>query len=200
MEIRQEFTVDHRIAEVWRSLADVRLVASCMPGAEVVSVSDDQSEVQGRIHARIGPIGANFNGRAKIVRDEGRLSGSLEGAGLDQSNGSRAAVKLIYSLRPAAEDPSSTTTTVVATVTLSGLLAQFGKGRLINDVATQMTREFASRLQQALATSGADAGAVLRTADAKSDNSLRLTNIAIGLLKEYLGRLFGGFKRNKDSS
>src|SRR5580692_7368432 len=107
MEIRQEFTVAHGIADVWRTLGDVRLVAACMPGAEVVSVSDDQSEVQGRIRAQIGPIGANFNGRAKILRDDQNRSGSLEGTGLDQSNGSRAAVKLIYALRVAAEDPSS---------------------------------------------------------------------------------------------
>jgi carbon monoxide dehydrogenase subunit G len=200
MEIRQEFTVAHGIADVWRTLGDVRLVAACMPGAEVVSVSDDQSEVQGRIRAQIGPIGANFNGRAKILRDDQNRSGSLEGTGLDQSNGSRAAVKLIYALRAAAEDPSSTTTTVVATITLSGLLAQFGKGRLINDVATQMTREFASRLQQALVSSVVGAGAAVRAVDAKGDNSLRLTSIAVGLLKEYLRRLFGGFKRNKESS
>jgi uncharacterized protein len=198
MEIRQEFTVDHGIAEVWRSLADVRLVASCMPGAEVSSVSDDQSEVEGRIHARIGPIGANFNGRAKIVRDDGKLSGTLEGTGLDQSNGSRAAIKLMYALKPAVGSASSTTTTVVATITLSGLLAQFGKGRLINDVATQMTQEFASRLRLALTPS--DASAVRRAFDAKSDNSIQLMSVAFGLLTAYLGRLFGGFKRNKKSS
>jgi carbon monoxide dehydrogenase subunit G len=198
MEIRQEFTVDHGITEVWRSLADVRLVASCMPGAEVFSVSDDQSEVEGRIHARIGPIGANFNGRAKIVRDDGKLSGTLEGTGLDQSNGSRAAIKLMYALKPAVGSASSTTTTVVATVTLSGLLAQFGKGRLINDVATQMTQEFASRLRLALTPS--DAIAVRRAFDAKSDNSIQLTSVMFGLLTAYLGRLFGGFKRNKKSS
>jgi carbon monoxide dehydrogenase subunit G len=200
MEIRQEFTVDHDIAEVWRTLADVRLVASCMPGAEVVSVSDDQSEVQGRVHARIGPIGANFNGRAKIVRDDATHSGLLEGTGLDQSNGSRAAVKLIYALRPAEMDSRSTTTTVVATVTLSGLLAQFGKGGLINDVATQMTREFARRLQQALAESSADTGAASVAVYAKGDNSIRLTSIAIGLLKEYFRRLFGHFKSPRNST
>lgn len=154
MEIRQEFVVDRDIATVWAALSDIHLVASCMPGAEIVSVSDDQSEVEGRLRTRIGPISAAFGGRGRIVRDEDAFSGSVEGTGSDRSSGSRAQLKLAYSLTPNGSS-ASTKTSVVAGIVLSGPLAQFGKGALINDIATHMTQEFSRNLGQRLAVASA---------------------------------------------
>jgi carbon monoxide dehydrogenase subunit G len=193
MEIRQQFTINRDIDCVWRALSDIRLVASCMPGAEIVSVSADQRQVDGRIRAKVGPISAAFAGQGKITRDESNHTGSVEGTGMDKNNGSRAQVKLTYALRPG-EDGRSTVTSIVAGVTLSGLLAQFGKGALINEIAAQMTKEFAQELQQRLEYPSASAAvngvSVAPSTRSAPPNSLDPLKLLLAVLKTRIANLF----------
>lgn len=195
MEIRQKFTVEQDIATVWAALSDIRLVASCVPGAEIVSVSDDQSEIEGQMRTRIGPISAAFGGRGKVVRDEVNYKGSVDGAGSDKNSGSRVQIKLDYALEPA-DGGKATTTSIVAGVVLSGPLAQFGKGALINEIATQITQQFTANLRQRFTAIAAakrqdphvDLAAVLTPASA---GELRPLQILLAVLKARLRRLFG---------
>ncbi|MET3794811.1 SRPBCC family protein [Aquamicrobium terrae] len=195
MEIRQKFTVEQDIATVWTALSDIRLVASCVPGAEIVSVSDDQSEIEGLMRTRIGPISAAFGGRGKVVRDEAGYKGSVEGAGADKNSGSRVQIKLDYGLEPT-DGGKSTTTSIVAGVVLSGPLAQFGKGALINEIAAQITQQFTANLRQRFA-----AVAAAKTQDPQapvaampppaSAGELRPLQILLAVLKARFLRLFG---------
>lgn len=196
MEIRQQFTVAHDPATVWQSLGNVRLVASCLPGAEVTAVSDDGRDVSGRIKARVGPIGASFAGSARHTRDDATMKGTLEGSGVDEKNGSRTTVKMTYAVEPA-EDGRAATVKTVASVTLAGLLAQFGKGGIINDVATQIAREFANRLQAALATaptpapSSAGEPVAAPPVAPTPGEDLRPLQIIWGMIVARVRRLFG---------
>lgn len=199
MEVRQEFTVEQDIHTVWAALSDIRLVASCVPGAEIVSVSDDQSEVEGLMRTRIGPISAAFGGKGKITRDDANHKGSVEGTGSDKNSGSRAQIKLDYELEPS-DDGKSTTTSIVASVVLSGALAQFGKGALINEIAAQITRQFTSNLRQRFAAAApqatgyrapADPSAPAQTPPPASAGELRPMQLLFAVLKARLLRLFG---------
>ncbi len=149
MEIHQKFVVDKSLETVWAALCDIRLVASCVPGAEIVSVSPDGREVEGRIRTKLGPISAAFSGKGVITRDDATHSGKVEGSGADKNSASRVKISLDYATRPSDGD-NSTTTDIVANVVLTGPLAQFGKGALMNDIATAMTTEFTKNLKAAI--------------------------------------------------
>lgn len=152
MEIRQKFVVDKPLETVWTALCDIRLVASCVPGAEIVSVSTDGHEVEGRIRTKLGPISAAFSGKGVITRDDATHSGKVEGAGADKNSASRVKITLDYATAPS-NGGKSTTTDIVANVVLTGPLAQFGKSALMNDIATAMTAEFTKNLKAAIGTS-----------------------------------------------
>lgn len=193
MDIRQQFVVDRPLEEVWAALSDIRLVASCMPGAEIVSVSDDQREVEGRMHAKLGPISAAFAGRGRITRDDARHEGVVEGSGADRNSGSRVQIKLTYALSPS-EDGRSTTTAIVAGVTLSGALAQFGKGTLIQEIAAHMTQQFTANLRQRFAAQGSPEETAQVRADGAGASAgageLRPLQLLLAVMKARLLRLF----------
>jgi carbon monoxide dehydrogenase subunit G len=183
LEIRQEFTIDLGLVDLWKKLADAALVARCVPGFELGSISDDQTEIKGRIRVRIGPMNAAFAGAAKITRNDQEHSGTLEGSGVDDTNGSRAAVKLTYSITSAGDQ--QTNVSVVAAVALSGLIAQFGKTALIKEIASQLTAEFVRRLQVALA----DTTDKLSSAPPTAVNEIRLLNVLAASFKARVPRL-----------
>lgn len=189
MEIRQKFVVEQPIDTVWAALSDIRLVASCMPGAEVVSVSEDQTEIEGRMRTKVGPISAAFGGRGKIVRDAASHTGSVEGSGADKNSGSRVQIKLTYALEPS-DGGHSTTTSIVAGVTLTGPLAQFGKGALINEIAAHMTQQFTNNLRQRFETAASPAEiASPVTREIAPANELRPVQLLIAVMKKRLKRL-----------
>ncbi|MER2533835.1 MAG: SRPBCC family protein [Rhizobiaceae bacterium] len=192
MEIRQHFTVEQDIATVWRALNDIRLVASCMPGAEIVSVSDDLSEVEGLMRAKVGPMSAAFAGKGRVTRDDARHAGTVEGTGADRNSSSRVQVKLSYQLEPT-DGGTSTLVSIVASVVLSGPLAQFGKGVLINEIATQLTQQFAANLRRSFETQAPPKAADGEPAAAPAPaGELRPLQLLFAVLKARLRRLFGG--------
>jgi carbon monoxide dehydrogenase subunit G len=192
VEIRQKFVVEQPIETVWAALSDIHLVASCMPGAEIVSVSDDQSEIEGRMRTKVGPISAAFGGRGKVVRDASTYTGSVEGSGADKNSGSRVQMKLTYALEPSDGD-KSTTTSIVAGVVLSGPLAQFGKGALINEIAAHLTQQFTANLRQRLAANAAGPNseqATIPAVESASAGELRPLQLLIAVLKGRIKNLF----------
>ena len=145
MEVRQKFVVDRPLEVVWGALCDIRLVGSCVPGAEIVSVSDDGSNFEGRIRIKVGPISAAFSGSGRITRDDVAHRGQVEGSCIDRSNGSRVKINMTYSSN-ADQGSNSSATDIVANVTLTGPLAQFGKSALMNDISEVLVQEFTRNL------------------------------------------------------
>lgn len=186
MEITQRFLVQHPVETVWNSLADVRLVAECMPGAELTEeLGDDR--YRGRIKVKLGPIAAAFAGEVTVTRDRATWSGVVEGKGNDKLSGSRVQSTMRYSLVP--EGDGQTAVEIKADVALSGSLAQFGRSSIINDISAMLTAEFATCLQRKLsATSQAEAAAV--KADAIRPGKVLLNRI-VGTVAAFLRRLFG---------
>ncbi len=159
MEIRQKFTIDEPIETVWAALCDIRLIASCVPGAEITSVSPNGEEVEGRIRTKVGPISAAFSGKGVITRDDAAHSGKVEGSGSDKNTASRVKINLDYVAKES-PDRASTTTDVVANVILTGTLAQFGKTALMNDIATAITTEFTKNLKSVIGSPGGSGASV----------------------------------------
>src|SRR5713101_8185165 len=68
MELSNEFVVPVAIDEAWGLLIDVERIAPCMPGAELQEIEGD--EYRGIVKVKVGPITAQYKGRATFVEQD----------------------------------------------------------------------------------------------------------------------------------
>jgi len=147
VEIRQSFTVSRPPAEVWVFFGDVKRVVPCMPGARLTHPQAGD-QVEGQMSVKLGPITANFAGRARIERDNRLQRGVILGAGRDQSGGSRAAGEVEYILDGTPDGGTRVNLSIRAL--LVGPLAQFGRGAIVEDLVARLTETFARNLEARL--------------------------------------------------
>ncbi|WP_353171774.1 ABC transporter permease subunit [Paracandidimonas soli] len=194
MEISQEFSLTAKPADVWTALKDIRLVASCLPGAEVLETNEDGTSAKGRLSMRLGPISVGFDGQATITRDDESMQASLDGKGVDPKSSSRAQMKMQYRVVPEGEGSRMI---INAQIALSGMLAQFSKGQIVQDIAAQLTGVFASRLQAALepkqdASEGAGTAAPASAAAIPDAPALNPMSLLLPVLGQRLRQLMSG--------
>ena len=144
----QKFVVNYPRQQVWEMFGRVRDVAACLPGTSLIGEPTPE-HVEGQIQVKIGPITAEFRGQAEIERDESSYSGKISGAGSAIRSNSATRGMISYHLVPG---PDGQSTEVVVTIgyTLTGMLAQFGRPSIVQDVAAQMTAAFANNLEARL--------------------------------------------------
>lgn len=147
MQVSQKFTVGRPADEVWTFLSDVRAVAACVPGLELVEERPDGTYV-GRFAIKVGPLSAKLEGEGTLARDDQMRNATLEGRGVDKRGGSRVKGVLRYRVMP---DDGGSAVEVDADMTLSGPLAQVGRTGIIEDVARVLTKEFSANLEERLA-------------------------------------------------
>jgi carbon monoxide dehydrogenase subunit G len=134
-------------ATVQAFLDDVPAAAKCLPGVEDVhAVETDVYD--GRIRVRIGPLGLNIAGRARLHRGDDD-AWRLQGEGRDGRAG--AGVKAALEARLTELSPSETEVRLSADVQLSGRLAELGQP-LIKRKADAMVQEFGENLRRTLST------------------------------------------------
>jgi len=129
---------------VWATLKDIRAVAECMPGVELIEEVDTNA-FKGRLRTKLGAIHANFDGEAKISMDEETKSGRIDARGVDSKGGSRASAEIQYATH---EDPVGTRLDISADIKLQGRLAQFGKSGLLQEICDQMVVTFGNNLAE----------------------------------------------------
>jgi carbon-monoxide dehydrogenase small subunit len=149
--LTQHFSVDHPPEKVWEFFGRPAEVAACLPGAVLTGEPRDD-HVEGKLRVKAGPIVAEFSGSADIARDVSHYAGMIRGQGRDTRSGSSTRGEIAYQLSPEA---NGTATRVDVTVgyTLSGMLAQFSRSGLIQDVAKRLTQAFATNLEARLGAS-----------------------------------------------
>ena len=143
--LSDSFAVPRPSQEVWAMFADLRRMATCMPGAELDEA--DQHALKGRMRVKLGPISAAFAGTATIERDEVRQRGVLSGAGGDGKGGSRARGRVVYQLVP---EGGGTRVNLTLEFVLHGALAQFGRSGLVKEFVGRLVRQFADNLAASL--------------------------------------------------
>ncbi|WP_428248197.1 SRPBCC family protein [Ferrovibrio sp.] len=147
MQIEKEFTVAHGPDVVWGAFSDVRLVASCLPGAAILAeLGDDR--YRGQFSVKVGPLAASFEGDVTLKRDDAAMSGHVEGKGADAKSNSRASGSMTYRVLP---DAKGSRVAVDCTINLAGALAQFGKAGVVKEIANRITAEFVRNLEAQLA-------------------------------------------------
>lgn len=146
-KISETFCVAQPIDRVWAFFQDIPAVVTCLPGLELTG-QPEPGTYRGRLKVKLGAITAGFEGEATILTvDAAAFTTRIEGKGVDKKGGSRAQAGFVYRLTPEAE---GTAVVVDADINLSGPLAQFGRTGILNDVAREMTAQFAANLSAKL--------------------------------------------------
>jgi len=187
VEFRQSFVVAHPVEAVWAFFGRVEDVAACLPGASLDGGEKDGA-VNGRMKVRVGPISAEFRGVARISRDEAARRGAIVGSGRDARSNSATRGVIAYSVHPA-EPGSGSRVDVDVGYALTGMLAQFSRAGLVQDLASRLTTAFAQNLEARLSV-GNGAAAPPFVARELNAGSLIATAL-LGRLRDFFGRIFG---------
>jgi carbon monoxide dehydrogenase subunit G len=148
MKLEQSFTVEAPAGRVWDALVDVQRVAPCLPGAEVTSVEADGT-YHGTFTVKLGPTTAAYNGTLRMEElDEAAHTAVMSARGTDKRGQGGASATIRSTVGAHGE---GTKVDVVTDFTITGRLARFGRGGMIEDVSRRLMREFAACLQATIA-------------------------------------------------
>jgi uncharacterized protein len=152
MELTNDFTVNAPMETAWSTLTDVERIAPCLPGAELQEIEGDV--YRGVVKVKVGPITAQFKGQATFVeRDEDAHRAVLRAEGRDTTGKGNASALITAQLEPV--DGDATKVTVNTDLTITGKVAQFGRGALA-DVSDKLLKQFVTNLETTvLSDSGA---------------------------------------------
>ncbi len=151
MELNHSFTVNQPIAETWQILTDLERIAPCLPGAQLEEVHGDV--YKGGVKIKVGPITAQFKGEAQFVeRNDTDFKAMLKASGRDTGGKGNASATITAQLTPV--DASSTTCNLLTDLSITGKVAQFGRGALA-DVSEKLLAQFSDNLNELIKTQGA---------------------------------------------
>ncbi|WP_425256942.1 SRPBCC family protein [Rubrivivax sp. RP6-9] len=150
MEVKldKRYPVQASADQAWAVLSDIRATAGCMPGAAITEQIDD-THFKGTVKSKVGPAVMTFGGDIEILAlDAATKAMTMLGKGADKA-GSSASMNLAAHVEPG-ETPGSCVLVGVATIVVSGKLAQFGS-RLLVPVSDAMLAQFANNFNAAAA-------------------------------------------------
>ena len=149
MELNNDFEVAAPVDLVWAVLTDVERIAPCLPGAQLLEIEGD--EFRGVVKIKVGPITAQYKGAASFSeRDDVDHRAVLRAEGRDTRGAGNAAANITAELE--ATDVG-TKVTVTTDLTVTGKVAQFGRG-VMADVSKKLMGQFAENLSDLIAASG----------------------------------------------
>jgi carbon monoxide dehydrogenase subunit G len=148
VKLEQSFEVAAPVERVWNALIDVEQVAPCLPGAAVTGRNDDGS-YSGTFTVKIGPTTAAYAGKLEMASiDEAAHTATMQANGTDKRGQGGAKATILSTVSPA---NGGTRVEVTTDYHITGRLARFGRGGMIEDISARLLREFAHRLQESLA-------------------------------------------------
>ena len=157
MDLNHEFVVNVPVAEAWAILTDLERIAPCLPGAQLTEVEGDT--YRGQVKIKVGPIFAQFKGQASFVsRDDVAHKATLKGEGRDTTGKGNASAMITAELTSVT--PTSTKCTVHTDLSISGKVAQFGRGALA-DVSDKLLAQFSENLNQLISAAPAPSAPVV---------------------------------------
>ena len=143
MEINNSFEVKAPIDVAWATLTDLARIAPCLPGATLTSVEGDI--YKGHVTVKVGPIVAKFGGQAIFQeRNDTEHRAVLKGDGRDSTGKGNASAIITAQLEVV--DANTTRCTVTTDLTITGKIAQFGRGALA-DVSDKLLKQFVINLE-----------------------------------------------------
>ncbi|MEO8694391.1 MAG: SRPBCC family protein [Acidimicrobiales bacterium] len=143
MELNNDFEVNAPIEKAWAVLTDVEKIAPCLPGAQLQEVEGD--EYRGIVKVKVGPITAQYKGAATFVeKDDANHRAVLKADGRDTRGAGNASAMITAQLQPVGD---RTKVSVSTDLTVTGKVAQFGRG-VMADVSAKLMTQFADNLEK----------------------------------------------------
>jgi carbon monoxide dehydrogenase subunit G len=162
MEFDNSFEVPLPVDEAWKLLMDIKRIAPCLPGAELTEVVDDRT-YKGKVGVRLGPVSLAFAGTVKFDEiDDAAHRARISAQGSDAKGRGAANATATFHLEPV---PGGAKVLVHTNLTLSGAVAQYGRGvGIIQMTAAQIITQFANNLKAQFATAPAAPAAAVTSA------------------------------------
>ncbi len=143
MNLTNDFRVALPPARAWAVLTDLERIAPCMPGAQLQEVEGD--EYRGIVKIKVGPITAQYKGQATFVsRDEAGGVAVLRAEGRETRGQGNASAEITATLVP---DGDGTAVSLATDLTITGKVAQFGRG-VLADVSAKLLDQFVESLER----------------------------------------------------
>ena len=147
MDLNHQFTVAVPVEDAWRILTDVERIAPCLPGAQLQEIEGET--YRGIVKVKVGPIQAQFKGQASFIeRDDVAHKIVLKGEGRDTTGKGNAAA--VITAEMTAVDESNTAVTVNTDLSVTGKVAQFGRGAMA-DISDKLLAQFVVNLNALIA-------------------------------------------------
>ena len=142
MELRNSFTLPVPIDECWNLLTDLERVASCVPG--FTPSGWDSDTYMGTIKVKVGAVAITYESRLKIVdKDDGEHRAAIRAEGRERGGQGKVTAMMRSELKEARD---RTEVTMVAEVDVTGRVASFGRGILV-DVNNRLVERFARNVE-----------------------------------------------------
>jgi uncharacterized protein len=141
VELTNEFRVGVPVELAWDILTDVERIAPCLPGAQLQEVEGD--EYRGIVKVKVGPITAQYKGAATFVEREAPRRAVLRAEGRDSRGQGNATATITATLEP---DGAGTKVVIDTDLTITGKVAQFGRG-VLADVSAKLLTQFVDCLE-----------------------------------------------------
>ena len=142
MELINTFDVSVPVDQAWAVLTDVERIAPCLPGAQLQEVEGD--EYRGIVKVKVGPITAQYKGKATFAElDEAGHRAVLDASGRDTRGAGNANATITAVLT---EADGGTHVEVTTDLTVTGKVAQFGRG-VLADVSAKLLTQFVENLE-----------------------------------------------------
>ena len=149
MKLEQTFKVEAPIDKVWEALIDVERVAPCLPGAEITE-SDDTGVYKGNFTVKLGPTTAAYRGELHMESvDEAARTVTMKASGQDKRGQGGAKATIVSVMR---EEGGATAVDTTTDFTITGRLARFGRGGMIQDISNKLLRDFSACLAENIET------------------------------------------------
>ena len=147
MKLEQSFEVAAPIDQVWAALNDLERVAPCLPGAAITD-HDEDGTYHGTFKVKLGPTTAAYRGTIKIESaDESSHTATLKARGSDKRGQGGASATIVNRLT---EHDGATTVHAETDFSITGRLASFGRGGMMEDISNRLLRDFSTCLQSRL--------------------------------------------------
>ncbi|MCW2602259.1 MAG: carbon monoxide dehydrogenase subunit [Pseudonocardiales bacterium] len=149
MDLVDTFVLPLPIDRAWDLLLDLERIAPCMPGAQLTEIEGD--EHRGKVKIKVGPITAQFAGQARFTEKDAGTHRAVITAEGREARGQGNANAVVTASLTAIDGPhgpgTSTKVEVVTDLTISGKVAQFGRG-VIADVSSKLISQFVANVEK----------------------------------------------------
>lgn len=162
MELTNDFRVGVDRDTTWKVLTDLERIAPLLPGAQLQEVEGD--EYRGIVKVKVGPIQAQYKGTATLVEtDETAGKMVMKASGRDTRGQGNASATITLTMTA---DGSGTKVNANTDLTISGKVAQFGRG-VLADVSSKLIGQFVDNLEADLNSGESEASASAAPAASK---------------------------------